>query len=161
MASLIFYILALILLIISFIKDRKKTKEAIVIGLKSFENIMPQFLGIVILIGIILSLLNAETISKLIGESSGFLGILLSAILGSVTIMPTFVSFSLGNTLLINGAGYAQVGAFISTCTLVGIVTFSLESKYISKQAAFLRNFIAFIFSIFVGIILSVVMAII
>ena len=41
--------------IISFIKDKSKTKEAIILGLKSFENILPQFLCIIISVGILLS----------------------------------------------------------------------------------------------------------
>ncbi len=54
MTSIILYSIAIILLIISFIKDKKKTKEAIIIGLKSFENILPQFLCIIISVGILL-----------------------------------------------------------------------------------------------------------
>ena len=44
-------------------------------GLKSFENIMPQFLGIIVLIGILLSVFNSDTISKIIGKESGFIGV--------------------------------------------------------------------------------------
>ena len=161
MTSKILYSIAIIFLIISFFKDKKKTKTAIITGLKSFENIMPQFLSIIIIVGMLLSFLDAETISHLIGESSGVLGVIFSAIIGSITMMPTFVAFSLGNTLLINGAGYSQVAALVSTLAMVGIVTFPLESKYIGAKAAFLRNFIAFLFSIIVGLILGKVMMLI
>ena len=161
MTSKILYSIAIIFLIISFFKDKKKTKTAIITGLKSFENIMPQFLSIIIIVGMLLSFLDAETISHLIGESSGVLGVIVSAVIGSITMMPTFVAFSLGNTLLINGAGYSQVAALVSTLAMVGIVTFPLESKYIGAKAAFLRNFIAFLFSIIVGLILGKVMMLI
>lgn len=161
MTSIILYGLAIFLLILSFMKDKSKTKKAIIIGLKSFENILPQFLCIIITVGILLSFFTTETISKIIGSNSGFIGVILSAVIGSITMMPTFVAFSLGNTLLSSGAGYAQVGALVSTLVLVGIMTFSLESKYIGKRAAFLRNLIGFIFSIIVGFILGKVMMII
>ncbi|MGL4570673.1 MAG: permease [Clostridium sp.] len=158
MTATILYLLAFILFIISFFKDKEKTFNAFKIALKSFENIMPQFLSIIFIIGAILSFINATTISNLIGESSGFLGILFSSIIGSITIMPTFVAFSTCSTLLQNGAGFAQIGALVSTLTLVGIMTFTLESKYIGGRAAFLRNFIAFLFSFIVAIILGKVM---
>lgn len=158
MTSIILYSLSILLLVISFIKDKNKTKKAVSIALKSFEGIMPQFLGIIITVGIILAFLNPETISKILGNESGFFGITLSIILGSITIMPTFVAFSLGNTLLLNGAGYAQVAGLISTLTLVGILTFTLESKYIGKKAAFLRNFFTFIFSFIVAFFMNWVM---
>lgn len=158
MTSIVLYFTALFLLLISFIKDKNKTKEALKIAFSSFENIMPQFLSIIILIGIILSIINPEVISKIIGQSSGFIGILLSCIIGSITLMPTFVAFSLGNTLLLNGAGLAQVGALISTLTLVGALTYPLESQYIGKKAALLRNLFAFFFSILVAIFLGKVL---
>ncbi|MEN8077440.1 permease [Clostridioides difficile] len=161
MTSIILYGLCIFLLILSFIKDKSKTKKAIILGLKSFENILPQFLCIIITVGILLSFFTTETISEIIGNNSGFMGIILSAIIGSITMMPTFVAFSLGHTLLLNGAGYAQVASLVSTLVLVGIMTFSLESKYIGRKAAFLRNLIGFIFSIIVGIILGRIMMII
>ncbi len=132
MTGVILYTLALILLLLSLIKDKKKTIKAFKISLKSFENIMPQFLGIIITVGILLAIVDANTISKLIGSNSGFLGVVISSLVGSITIMPTFVAFSLGNTM-------------------VGIMTYSLEANYIGKKAAFLRNFIAFLFAFVVA----------
>ena len=161
MISIILYSLAIILLIISFIKDKSKTKEAIILGLKSFENILPQFLCIIISVGILLSFFTTDTISKILGNSSGFWGIILADIIGAIAMMPTFVAFSLGNTLLLNGAGYSQVGALVSSLVLIGLMTFPLEAKYIGKRAALLRNLIAFLFSIIVGIILGRIMVLI
>ena len=161
MTSIILYSLAAILLFVSFIKNKIKTKQALKIALKSFEAIMPQFLGIIITVGIVLAFLNPETISNIIGSKSGIFGISISSILGSVTIMPTFVAFSLGNTLLSNGAGYSQVAALVSTLTLVGLATFSLESKYVGTKIALLRNVFAFIFSFIVAFFVGWVMNII
>ncbi len=151
MTFYIIYILCIILLVISFMKDKEKTKLALKNGFKSFENIMPQFLFIIIIISIVLSIVNPATISNLIGPESKLFGITLSSIVGSITMMPTFVAFSTGDSLLKSGAGYAQVSALISTLTMVGILTFSLEASYIGKKAAFYRNFIAFLFSFIVA----------
>lgn len=158
MTSYILYTLAIVLFIVSFFKDKNKTKKAFIKSLKSLENIMPQFLSIIIIVGLILSLLDPQTISKLIGAESGFLGVFLSSVVGSIVIMPTFVAFSTADSLLKSGAGYAQVAALVSTLTLVGIMTFTLESKYIGKKAAFFRNFIAFIFSFVVAFFIGVIL---
>lgn len=157
MTSYILYGIATLLLLISFIKDKEKTKKAVLIALKSIENIMPQFISIIIIVGLILSLLDTNTISLIIGSDSGFLGILFSAVVGSITMMPTFVAFSTADSLLKGGAGYAQVAALVSTLTMVGVLTFSLEAKYIGKKAAFFRNLIAFIFSMIVALIVGMV----
>lgn len=161
MTPIILYSIAIILLIVSLIKDKSKTKKAIILGLKSFENILPQFLCIIISVGILLSFFTTDTISKILGNSSGFWGIILADIIGAIAMMPTFVAFSLGNTLLLNGAGYSQVGTLVSSLVLIGLMTFPLESKYIGKRAALLRNLIAFLFSIIVGIILGRIMMLI
>ncbi|MEG1310579.1 MAG: permease [Romboutsia sp.] len=151
MTSYIMYSLCVLVFIISFIKDKNKTKNSLKSAFKSFENIMPQFLFIMIVISIVLTIINPNTISNLIGPESGILGILVSTIIGSITMMPTFVAFSTGDALLKSGAGYAQIAAMISTLTMVGVLTFSLEAKYIGKKAAFFRNFIAFLFAFLVA----------
>ncbi len=158
MTSYILYGLAIALFIISYIKDKSKTKIALKKAFKSFENIMPQFLAIIIIVGIVLSILDTNTISKLIGSESGFLGVFLSSAVGSIVLMPTFVAFSTADSLLKSGAGYAQVAALVSTLTLVGVMTFTLESQYIGKKAAFYRNFIAFLFSFIVAFFIGVIL---
>lgn len=151
MTSYIIYSFCIILLIISFFKDKEKTKLAIKNGIKSWENIMPQFLFIVIIVAVLLSITDPNSISKLIGPDSGFIGISLSSIVGSITMMPTFVAFSTGDSLLKSGAGYAQVAALISTLTMVGFLTFSLEATYMGKKTTFYRNLIAFLFAFVVA----------
>ena len=160
MTSYILYGLCAFLLILSFIKDKEKTKTAVKKGLSSWENIMPQFFTIVIVIGIVLSLVDTDTISKVIGSNSGFLGVFLSSVVGSITIMPTFVAFSMSNSLLQSGAGYAQVAALVSTLTMVGVMTFTLESKYMGTKVTLLRNILAFLFSFIVAAFIGVVFSI-
>ena len=159
MFTIILYLLAVGLLAISFLKDRKKTKMALKKAWKSFENILPQFLSILIIIGIMLALLTPETISKLIGQQSGWLGMLIAGIVGSVTLIPGFVAFPLAAALLNSGAGFMQIAVFISTLMMVGIVTITLEIKYFGKKAAVIRNSMAFVFSFVVAIVIGVVLA--
>lgn len=155
MITFILYSTALVLLFLSYIKDKKRTRTALSKGWKSFENIMPQFLAVIFVVGITLAFLKPEVISKIIGKNSGIYGVFVSSAVGSITIMPTFVAFSTADMLLKNGAGYAQVGALVTTLTMVGVVTFGMESKFIGKKAAFLRNFIAFLFSFIVAFIIG------
>ena len=157
MTGQILYFIAFLLLVISFLKDKAKTIKALKIGIKSLEGVMPQFLGIIVTIGILLAVFNPETISNLIGENSGFLGVFLSSVIGSITMMPTFVAFSTGQTFLQSGAGYPQVGALIATLTMVGLITYPLEAKYIGKKGAFLRNLLAFLFSFVVAMFIELV----
>ncbi|MEW9122715.1 MAG: permease [Thermotaleaceae bacterium] len=154
----ILYGSAILLLWMSYRKDKEKTKKALLKAWKSFENIMPQFLGIIFIIGLMLAILKPEVISSIIGESSGIIGVVVASIVGSITMMPTFVAFPTADMLLKNGAGYPQVAALVSTLTLVGVVTFSMEAKHIGTKAALYRNFLAFLFSFMVALVIGVVL---
>lgn len=155
MQNKIFYILTITLLIVSFSKDKKKTKMALKKAWKSFENILPQMLGILTSVGLIIAFLNPEVISNIIGGSSGYLGVTLAAIVGSITLIPGFVAFPTAAILLQNGAGYMQIGAFISSLMMVGLLTIPVEMKFFGKKATILRNSMAFIFSFVVAIIIG------
>jgi len=150
------YIITALALGVSFYKSKDKTILALKKAWKSFENILPQFLSILLIIGFVLSILNANQISKLIGQESGWNGVLIASIIGSITLIPGFIAFPLASALLNNGAGYMQIGAFISTLMMVGIVTIPLEIKFFGKKAAVLRNSLAFVFSLFVAFMLGV-----
>ena len=156
--TIILYILAAVLLFLSFIKDKKKTKMALKKAWKSFENILPQFLSILVIIGIMLALLSPETISRLIGKQSGWVGMIIASIIGSVTLIPGFIAFPLASALLKSGAGYMQIAVFVSTLMMVGIVTMPVEMKYFGKKATILRNVLAFVFSYIVAIVIGVVL---
>lgn len=158
MFTYILYGLAIIGLAISFFKDRGKTKTALIKAWKSFENIMPQFLSVLIIIGLALTILSPETITKFIGTSTGIWGVLAASLIGSITLIPGFVAFPLAAALLKNGAGYMQIAAFVSTLMMVGIVTLPLEIKTFGKRAAIIRNAAAFVFSLAAAIVIGVVL---
>ena len=141
------YISAFLFLIISYLKDKKKTKMALLKAWKSFSNLLPEVLSVMMFAGITLAVLSPDTISKLIGSESGFSGIVLSLTAGSIALIPGFVAFPLGAALLDGGAGYAQIAAFVSSLMAVGIVTLPLEIKYFNKRIALLRNSFALLVS--------------
>lgn len=155
MQNKIFYLLTISLVLLSFIKDKEKTKLSLKKAWKSFVNILPQLLGIVFTVGIIIAFLNPETIGKLIGDSSGWYGVILAAIVGSITLIPGFVAFPTAAMLLQNGAGYMQLGAFISSLMMVGLVTIPMEFEFFGKKVAILRNTLAFCFSLIVAVIIG------
>jgi len=158
MLNAMLYVVTVVLLIISYKKNKNKTIIALKKAWKSLENILPQFLAILIIIGISLSILSPETISLLIGEESGWPGLLAASVVGSITLIPGFVAFPLTAALLQSGAGLIQIAVFISTLMMVGIVTLPMEIKYFGRKAALLRNSMAFGFSFLAAFIMGVVL---
>lgn len=155
--NIILYSLAIILLAASYLKDKSKTKKALKKAWKSFENILPELLVIMLLIGVLLAVVDHDLISSLLGESSGWFGVILASIIGAITLIPGFVAFPTAALLLKGGAGYMQIAAFVSTLMMVGIVTLPVEVKYFGKKISYTRNMLAFMFSFIVAIVVGMV----
>ncbi len=151
-------IFSLLLLLIAFIKDRKKTKQALKIALKSFIAILPMVLIIIILIGLLLSFVSSSDISTIIGEQSGFSGVLIVALFGSVMHIPSLISFPLAASVLKNGASVMAVAAFITTLTMIGLLMLPLEIKELGKKMALLRNGLSFVFAILIALLMGAVL---
>lgn len=148
MENLVLYGVVAVLLVMSLIKDRTKTRKALLKGLKAFEGILPEFLVVVMIVAIVLAIFDPATISRLIGAGSGWMGIMIASLVGAITLIPGFVAFPAAAELLRNGAGVTQIAAFVSSLMMVGVVTLPLEMRYFGKKAAIGRNTLAFAFSI-------------
>ena len=159
MFTKILYGAALAGLLLSFVKDRAKTKLVLKKAWRSFENILPSILAILLLIGFIFTFLDAQAISKLLGTDSGALGMMIAAAVGSITFIPGFVAFPLASSLLTAGAGYAQIAIFISTLMMVGVATLPLEMKCFGKRIALKRNILSLILAVITSCLVGVVMS--
>ena len=152
------YVLMAVGLTASLAKSREKTLMALKKAWKSFENILPQFSVILLIIGMMLAILTPQQISGLIGSESGWLGVMIASVIGSITLVPAFVAFPLAAALLDNGAGYMQIAAFVSTLMMVGIVTLPVEISYFGKRASLVRNIGAYAFSLVVALVMWVIL---
>lgn len=149
------YITTLVLLGISLLKSRKKTLMALKKAWKSFQNILPQLISVLLLVGIMLAAFKPETISRWIGPQSGFLGVVISAVAGAVTLIPGFIAFPTAALLADNGAGMMQIAAFVSSLMMVGVVSAPVESAYFGKRLTLWRNLMAFLFSFLVAFVIG------
>lgn len=147
MDTILLYLFAGLGLAASLLKDRAKTKLALKKAFKAFEGILPQFLVVLLLVASALAVLDTATISKIIGNESGFFGILGASLIGAITLIPGFVAFPAAAALLTGGAGVSQIAAFVSSLMMVGVVTMPMEMKYFGKKSTFMRNGLAFLFS--------------
>ena len=158
MFEIILYILAISFLVYSFLRDRKKTKMALMKAWKAFENIMPALLGVLTLIGLVLTVLSPKVITAVLGQNTGIWGMILTSLIGAITLIPAFVAFPMAASLLTGGAGIMQIAVFVSTLTMVGTVTAPLEAKYFGWKVTVLRNGFAYLFSFISAIIIGVVL---
>jgi uncharacterized membrane protein YraQ (UPF0718 family) len=155
MSAIALYVGTAVLLALSFAKSRQKTRQALIKAWKAFENILPQFLSILLLIGFILAVLDEATISRLLGAESGIMGMAIAAVIGSITLVPGFIAFPLAASLVAAGAGYGQTAMFLTTLMMVGVITIPLETTYFGKGLAIKRNMLAFMYAVLSSFILG------
>lgn len=151
------YLVTFGFLLLSFLKDKGRTIKALKKAWKAFENILPDFLVVILFVGVLMAFLNPEVISKIIGAESGIIGVFLASLVGSVTLIPGFVAFPTAAILLKGGAGYTQIAAFVSTLMMVGLVTIPVEMKYFGKKLTIYRNLLAYGFSLIVAAVIGMV----
>jgi len=155
---IIINLIALVWLLFSLVKNRNKTKKSLKIAFKTFLRMLPLIIIIVIFIGFLLGFLPPEMISRIVGEQAGFLGVLVTSVLGSILFIPALIAFPLAASLIKGGATIMSVAAFITTLTMVGVVTLPLELKEMGKKMTLLRNVFSFIFAIIIALIMGAIL---
>ena len=145
------YILTAVILLLSFLKDKKKTSKSLKVAFTKFKKILPAFLGMMILISIALYLIPQELILKVLGNGNKFFGTFLASILGSITLMPGFIAYPLAGILRQQGVSYMVLSAFTTTLMLVGILTFPVEKTFLGTKVTIIRNLICFMIAIIVA----------
>ena len=156
--TFIFIAVSIILSIISFLLDKDKTILGFKKGFKMFKNIVVPFLNILILVSLLLFIVPPQMIVKYLGAGSGAIGFAIAAVVGSITLIPGFISYPIASGLLKQGASYSTVAVFMTTLMMVGVITLPLEIKYFGKRVAILRNLLNLIVAIVIGILIGIIL---
>ena len=146
------YIITAILLLLSILKDKRKTVKALKIAWMKFKNILPAFIGMLVLVSIVLFLVPNEVILKYLGTQNLLDGLLIASFFGSITVMPGFIAYPLSGILLEQGVPYTILAAFVTTLMMVGVVTFPVEQKFLGTKIAIVRNIIGLIIALIVSL---------
>ncbi len=158
MTSFILYSLCIALLVISFIKDRDKTKQALLDAFKQFFGIYGFLFLMIVALSILFCFMKEERIIALLGREPTVLNITLASLLGSVAAIPGFIAFPLAGVLKSLGVSWSVIAAFTNSLMLVGVLTFPLERRFLGTKLALLRNIISFIITIIIAIITGLVL---
>lgn len=152
----ILYGLAGMGLLVSTIASRKKTWQSLKTALNTFLKMLPLLLVTLSIVSIVLYFLPSDVIAKYLGTSDKLIGGLLATVIGSVSLLPGFITFPLCGLLLKQGVGYTILAAFTTSLMMVGIVTFPLESEYFGKKIALYRNISALMIAVIVSIVIGI-----
>lgn len=151
----VFYVTG-ILLLLSFLFDRSKTKKALFMAYKRFIFISPSFLAMLIFVSIILFIFPQEKIIMYLSYGNYTVNIILAALVGSITVMPGFVAFPLAGILKNSGISFTIIAAFTTTLMMVGTLTFPVEATYLGKKVALVRNTISFVIALIIALLIGI-----
>lgn len=150
-----FWIITIILFIVSVTKDKNKTFDSIKMSSGLMKSMIGEIIGILFLIGLILTFIPPDKIKQYLGGSNILISTFISAILGSITLIPAFVAFPLVGSIVKAGANIVPIVAFLTTLTMVGFVTFPLEKKEFGVKFALTRNILSFVFAIIIALLMG------
>lgn len=150
------WVLTAAFLVFSFIKDKAKTKQALKMAFGMGRGMIGSILSIIFLIGLILTILPPDSIADYVGQQSLLLATVVSALFGTITLIPAFIAFPLVGTLVGAGVSVVPSVAFLTTLTMVGVVTFPLEKREFGMKFALVRNGLSFVFAIVIALVMGV-----
>lgn len=156
--ALIINILALAGLLIAYVTNKEKAKKSLKMAARTFIKMLPMVLLIIIFIGLLLGFVPPEQISRFVGEQSGVGGVLLIGVVGALMHIPALLSFPLAASMLESGASITAVAAFITTLTMIGMITLPMEIKILGKKMALLRNGFSFAIALLIAGIMGVIL---
>lgn len=156
-STIIIWSIALIAFAISTIKDKERTFNAMKMAKGMMKNMIGQIIAILFLIGLILTFIPPEMIKDTMGGSSNLsTATVAAAFIGSITLIPAFVAFPLVGSIVDMGAAIMPAAAFLTTLTMVGLVTFPLEKQTFGIHFALSRNILSFIFALIIAVMMGV-----
>ena len=154
-AGYLYLLIAVILMGLSFLKDKQKTREAVKATFKIFYVVLPVLVFVFVLMGLIQAYVSREVIVSILGQKSGLLGIFYAEIIGSIALFLPPAVFPFGGYLHDNGASYGAIAGFVFTAILIGVTTLPLELKLFGKRFTLARNLLTFGLTFFIAILME------
>ena len=127
-----------------------KLKKSFSQTIKSFRQILPIILGVVMLVSLSISLIPKSFYTKIF-TGNNIIDPLLGSVIGSISAGNPIISYILGGELLEQGVSLIAVTAFILSWVTVGLIQLPAESLMLGKKFAVTRNVISFISSLIIA----------
>lgn len=156
--AILINLLTLSCLVVTWFINRNKARQALVMAWRSFMKILPSILMVVVLIGLILGLATPERLSAWLNARSGWTGLLVTGLAGTILHIPSIIAFPLTGTLLKAGVAVGIIATFVTTLTMIGVVTLPLEIRELGKRFALLRNGLSFVAALLIGWLMGMIL---
>ncbi len=151
------YFVTVLCLVTSFIIDRQKTYKALMIAVKKIKKILPSFIILLIMVSILLYVLPEHLIAKYLGIDNKWLAVFVSALLGSISVIPGFIAFPLSGLLQKQGIPYMVLASFTTTLMMVGVLSYPVERIYLGTKTTLIRNAFSLLLALIVSLCIGLI----
>jgi uncharacterized membrane protein YraQ (UPF0718 family) len=156
--AIVVNLLAVVGLMVALNRDRPRARQALRAAARMFAGLAPTMAIIIVLISLMTAFVRPDDISRFVGEQAGFAGTLAIAAVGAVLFIPALIAFPLAASLLESGASVQAVAAFITTLTMIGVVTLPLEIKELGRRMALLRNVFSAVLALAIALAMGILL---
>ena len=127
--------------------NKEELKKSAIMTSRTFINILPILMGMLLLTSIILNLAPEAAIARYFGRNE-FLDVLIGTFIGSIAAGNPVTSYILGGELLKGGISLFAVTALIASWVTVGVVQLPAEVLTLGRRFAIYRNLLCFVSAI-------------
>lgn len=157
MFPVVLLIVSLVLTVVSAFRDPVRTRAALAQAARSGLGLCPPLLALTAAVGLTLSLVPASAVADLF-QSHGAAGFFLLAGLGALLTIPAPMAYPLAGSLHQMGASLPALASFITTLTMVGVLTAPLEIQAFGRRFTVLRQSFSLALALLIGALMGVVL---
>ncbi|MFN7957017.1 MAG: hypothetical protein U0P46_01625 [Holophagaceae bacterium] len=143
--------------VLSGIRDRARTRAALTHAARSGLGLLPPLLAMTAGVGLTMAVVPAPLIARLF-QAHGVLGFLLLSGLGALLTIPAPMAYPLAGSLHRMGAGLPALASFITTLTMVGLLSAPLEIRAFGRRFTFVRQGLSLLLALLIGALLGVLL---
>ena len=140
---------------LSGIRDRTRTRAALVYAAKSGLGLLPPLLAMTAGVGLTMAAVPASVIAQLF-HAHGALGFFLLAGLGALLTIPAPMAYPLAGSLYHMGASLSALASFMTTLSMVGILTSPMEVKAFGRRFTLIRQVLSLLLALLIGALMGV-----
>ncbi len=142
--------------------NRNRSKRKTFLGsfiqtVKSFVQMLPVLVGVILLLGLISVLVPKVWITRVF-VGNPVQDTLVGSTVGSLFAGNALTSYVIGGELLKRGVSLFAVTAFIVAWVTVGLVQLPVEAFFLGKKFVVIRNITSFVLSVFLAILVTFIL---
>lgn len=135
----LFFLCTIVMTLCILLLNRSIGYKTLETAASSFKQMLSVLPPIMLLLGLMDVWIPRETMIKYMGQNSGFLGVFLAIIIGSIAAGPMYAAYPFTAVLLRKGAKFSNIIIFMSAWCVTKIPTVLFELTYLGYKFTLTR----------------------